>query len=157
MAQMALTPDPHIMPEWREMTKQTEWQAKKPSQAACFSEDLKCWGAWDTTCGHKAKDITPSIARSREAFKEEAIGDLPWKDERGPLSDEHSGMVSKAMLVKLLSDGVERILAFHNAEKPSWTELNHTLITHQLMTQMVPTPDRVTDTRLKTQKVAYWL
>ena len=28
--------------------------------------DLKCWGAWDTTCGHKAKDITWSIAWRRE-------------------------------------------------------------------------------------------
>ena len=27
---------------------------------ACVSEDLKCWGAWDTICRHTAKDITPS-------------------------------------------------------------------------------------------------
>ena len=59
---------------------------KQPSQVACFSEDLKCWGAWDTTCGHKAKDITPSIAWRREALKEEALDDRPWKDERGPSS-----------------------------------------------------------------------
>ena len=26
---------------------------------ACVLEDLKCCGAWDTTGGHKAKDITP--------------------------------------------------------------------------------------------------
>ena len=49
-------------------------------------EDLKCWEAWDTTCGHKAKDITPLIAWRREALKEEALDDLPWKDERGPSS-----------------------------------------------------------------------
>ena len=36
--------------------------AKQSSQVACFLKDLKCWGAWDTTCGHKAKDTTPSIA-----------------------------------------------------------------------------------------------
>ena len=59
---------------------------KQPLQVACFSEDLKCWEAWDTTCGHKAKDITPSIAWRREAWKEEALDDLPWKDERGPSS-----------------------------------------------------------------------
>ena len=52
----------------------------------CFSEALKCWGAWDTACGHKAKDITPSLAGRREARKEEALDDLPWKDERGPSS-----------------------------------------------------------------------
>ena len=51
-----------------------------------FSADLKCLEAWDTTCWHKAKDITPSIARRREAWKEEALDDLPWKDERGPSS-----------------------------------------------------------------------
>ena len=48
--------------------------------------DLKCWEAWDTTCGHKAKNITPSIAWRREVLKEEALDDLPWKDERRPSS-----------------------------------------------------------------------
>ena len=67
-------------------TEQIDWQAKQPSQMACFLEDPKCWGAWYTTCGHKAKDITPSIAWRREAWKEEAVENLPWKDERGPSS-----------------------------------------------------------------------
>ena len=40
-------------------------------------EDLKCWGALDTTCGHKAKDNTPSIAWRREAWKEEALDHPP--------------------------------------------------------------------------------
>ena len=74
------------MQEWREMTEQTDRRAKQPSQVASFSEDLKCWEAWDTTCGHKAKDITPSIVWRREARKEEALDDLLWKDERGPSS-----------------------------------------------------------------------
>ena len=74
------------MPEWRDMTEQIDWRAKQPLRVACFSEDLKCWEIWDTTCGHKAKDITPSVARSREAWKEEALDDLPSKDERGPSS-----------------------------------------------------------------------
>ena len=64
------------MPAWRETTEQME-------QVACFSEDLKCWEAWDTTCGHRAEDITPLITWRREACKEEALDDLPWKDERG--------------------------------------------------------------------------
>ena len=37
-------------PEWRETTEQTDWRAKQPSQVACFSEDLKCWGARE---GHR--------------------------------------------------------------------------------------------------------
>ena len=49
------------MPERRDMTEQTDWRTKQPSQVACFSENLKCWEAWDTTCEHKAKDMTPSI------------------------------------------------------------------------------------------------
>ena len=74
------------MPEWRETTEQIDWRAKQPSQVACFSEARKCCGAWDTTCGHKAKDITQSIAWRREAWKAGALDDLLWKDERRPSS-----------------------------------------------------------------------
>ena len=49
---------------------------------AGFSTDLKCWGAWDTTGGSEAKGITPSIAWRREAWNEETLDYLPWKDER---------------------------------------------------------------------------
>ena len=35
---------------------------------------------------HKAKDITSSTAWRREAWKEEALDYLPWKDERVPSS-----------------------------------------------------------------------
>ena len=73
------------------MTEQINWRAKQPSQVACFSEDLKCWGAWDTTCGHKARDITPPIAWRRETWKEEVLDDLPgvmgWSAHR--LFPEH--------------------------------------------------------------------
>ena len=34
----------------------------------------------------QATDVTPSIAWRREAWKEEALNDLPWEDERGPSS-----------------------------------------------------------------------
>ena len=74
------------MLEWREMIEQIDWRAKQPSQVACFSEDLKYWEAWNPTCEHKAKGITPSITWRREAWKEEAQDDRPWKDERGSLS-----------------------------------------------------------------------
>ena len=38
-----------------------------------FLEDLECWGALDTTCRYKAKDITPSITWRREVWKEEEL------------------------------------------------------------------------------------
>ena len=74
------------MPEWRETTKQVDRQAKQSSQVTCFLEDLRWWEAWDTTCGHKAKDITPLIAWRREALQEEVLDNLSWEDERGPSS-----------------------------------------------------------------------
>ena len=40
------------MTDWRGITEQMDWRAKHPSQMAWASEYLKCWGAWDTTCGH---------------------------------------------------------------------------------------------------------
>ena len=74
------------MPEWQETTEQTGRRAKQPSQVVCYSEDLKYWGAWDSTCRHKAKDITRLMAWRREAWTEEVRDNLPWKDERGPSS-----------------------------------------------------------------------
>ena len=59
----------HLDMEWRGMTWQIDWQVKPPSHVACFSEYLKCWGAWDTTCGHKVEGITPMIAWRREMWK----------------------------------------------------------------------------------------
>ena len=92
------------MPEWREMTEQIDWRAKQLSQVAGFSEDLKCWGAWNTTSGHNAKDITRSITWRREAWKEEALGDLPWKDERGPSSLRWTLELFQRQRWKLLSE-----------------------------------------------------
>ena len=51
-----------------------------------WNEFRLVWEAWDTTCGYKAKGITSSIAWRREAWKEEALDDLHWKDEREPSS-----------------------------------------------------------------------
>ena len=65
--------------EVKEMTEQTDWREKQPSQMVCVAEDVMCWGAWDTTCGHKAKDITPSIAWRRDACQEEALYNIPWE------------------------------------------------------------------------------
>ena len=55
----------------------------------CVSEGLKHWWDWDVTSGHKAKDTTSSIAWRREAWKEEAFDDLPWKDESMRVSSRY--------------------------------------------------------------------
>ena len=116
------------MPEWRETTEQIDWRAKQPSQVACFSEDLKCWGAWDTTCGHKAKNIAPSIAWRREALKEEALDDLPWKDERGPSSVRRTLELFQRQLWENFWEtgwsayGLFRAHRYHL--ELNWTELN---------------------------------
>ena len=82
----------------------------------CFSEELKRSGAWDITCGHKARDIKPLIARRREAWKEEALDNLAWKDERGPSSIRRTlELFQRQRLGKLLRDGVERIWDFPSA------------------------------------------
>ena len=89
-----------------------------------------CWGAWDATCGHKARDTTPSIAWRREALKEEALNDLLWEDEKDPSSISrpiHIGTVSKATLEKVLGDGVARIWASPSAYITSWSKLNWTI------------------------------
>ena len=108
------------IPEWSEMTEQIEWRVKQPSQLASVSQDLKCWGAWDSTCCHKAKDITPSIAWRSEAWEMEALDDLPSKDDSGPSSVGWTlEPFLKVTLWKLLRDRMERINYI-----PTWTELN---------------------------------
>ena len=75
--------------------------------------DLKCRAACDTTCGHKAKDITPLIAWRREAWKEEALDDVLRKDERGPSSIRQTlELFQRRHWGKLLRDGMERIFFF---------------------------------------------
>ena len=100
-------------------------KAKQPSQVACFSENLKCWEAWDTTCGHKAKDITPSVAWRREARKEEALDDLPVKGrERAVVNQTNIGTVSKATLGKLLRRGGAHMGFSQRIDTTlNWTEL----------------------------------
>ena len=103
------------MPEWRQTTEQIDRRAKLSSQVNCFSKDLKCWEAWDTTSGHKAKDITPLIAWRREALKEEALDDLPWKD---------SAIFNQTNILTVLKVTLGKLLrAFPRAQIPSWTEL----------------------------------
>ena len=95
------------MPEWRETTQQTDWRAKQPSQVACFSEDLKCWEAWDIPVGTKPrishhwspgeercwkrKRWTIFLERTREAYRQ---SDKQWnrfKDNVGETSERRGG------------------------------------------------------------------
>ena len=120
------------IPELREVTEKIHWRVKQPSQMACFSEDLKCWGAWDTTCGHKAKDIIPSITWRREAWTEEAIDDLPWKDERGPSSIRRTlELFQRQRCGNLWETGWSAYGLFRGRRyhlQLNWTELNWTAI-----------------------------
>ena len=101
---------------WRKMTKQAERQAKQPSQMACISGDLKCWGAWDTTCKHKAKDIAPSIAW-RRCMKR---GSAWWSSLEGKRNGHHQSdkywNCFKAMSKKLLKDGKAHVGFFKSTD-----------------------------------------
>ena len=92
------------MPEWREITDHKDWRAKQPSQV-WLEEDLKCWGAWDTTCRHKAEDIIPLIAWCE---KRKHQSSLKWQ-EGAIVTQMNIGTVSKTTLGKLPRDGMECI------------------------------------------------
>ena len=57
---------------------------------ACFLEDLKCWEAWDTTCGQKAMDIIPSIT-----WRREALGLDRWSARRSSLKGREKAIVNQ--------------------------------------------------------------
>ena len=98
-----------------------------PSQMACFSEDLKCWEAWDTTCGHKAKDITPLIA---------SLDNLPCKDatrEGHRQSDEHwnrfKGNIEETSETRCSAYGLFRVHRYHLELNGTELSLSHDLHT----------------------------
>ena len=79
------------MPEWREMTEQIDWRVKQPSRVACFSEDAKCWGAWELPAGTKSRSSHHrSPGGERRGKRKRTLDDLPWKDERGPSSNRRT-------------------------------------------------------------------
>ena len=87
------------MPEWMKMTKQIDWWAKQPSQVTCVSE-VKCWGAWGTTCRHKAKTSQSWSPREGRCGQSSLKG-----QERAIINQTNTATVLKAMLGKLLRDG----------------------------------------------------
>ena len=115
------------------------WFLTKPSKDAVMHvywsraafASRKCWGARDTICGHKAKDITPSIAWRREAWKEEALDDLPWKDERGPSSTRRTlelfqrqrwGNFWETRWSAYIMGSSERVYTILNWNEMKWTD-----------------------------------
>ena len=70
------------------------------------SKVLKCWGAWDTTCGDKAKGITPSLAWRWEGVQWGGAH-LPTFTGRGRVivGQTTVGIISKAAMGKHLRDG----------------------------------------------------
>ena len=94
------------MPEWREMTKQIDWTAKQPSQMACVSKDLKCWGAWDTTIEAQSQRChTINLLAARGVETGSAQQSSLKRQERAIINQANIGTVLKAMLGKLLKDG----------------------------------------------------
>ena len=63
---------------------QADRWARQPLQVACVSEDLKCWGAWDT--GLDAKPRTYTVGRLEERSVERGSAQQSWKDVKGPSS-----------------------------------------------------------------------
>ena len=83
----------------------------KESTAGC----TKCWGAWGSTIGQKAKEAHhTSVAWRRKAWKEEALDDLPSKDEKvqAIVSQTNTEAVSKATLGDVYEKRTPRVWAF---------------------------------------------
>ena len=86
------------MPERKEMTEQIDWRAKQLTLTGGLllgrSEVLR---SLIHNLRTQTKDITSSITRRREVWKEEALDDLPLKgQERVIVSQTNIGIVSKA-------------------------------------------------------------
>ena len=73
-----------------------------------FSSDLKCWGAWDTTCECKAKGITTINCLEERGVER---GSTRWSSlkgwKRATVNQTNIRTVSKVLLGKLLRDGVD--------------------------------------------------
>ena len=61
---------------------------------ACVLEDLKRWGTWDITCGHKANVVAPSITIERHRRRKWSLNG--W--ERAIVNQTNAGIVSQAKL-----------------------------------------------------------
>ena len=103
------------MPEWREMIEWRDCWAKQPSQVACISEDLKCWGAWGTTSGHHTTDHLEERGVERGSSWWSSLKGWAWDWEEATVNQMKIGTVSKATLGKLQWDRLEHVWAFSSA------------------------------------------
>ena len=75
----------------------------------------RCWEAWDTTCGHKAKDITPSTAWRRGTERGNAQQySLKWS-ESTTVKQTKIRIVSKVMPGNFLISRENQIQAFSHS------------------------------------------
>ena len=107
------------------MTEQIDWWAKQPSQVACVSEDLKCWGAWDATrvSRHHTIDRLEERCVERGIVRQSSLKGR----QRTIVHQTNIRTASMATLVKHLRDCVERIcygLFRVHRSIPSLYELN---------------------------------
>ena len=99
----------------REMTEKNDWRAKQPPRKVCISEDLKCWGAWDITCWHKAWWIEAWEEIFLEGIRE---NHRYWIGQTLDLFQSPFGETSERSME------VECVSIFLSAWIPSWTEPN---------------------------------
>ena len=90
-------------------------------------EDRKWWGAWDTTCGHKAKDGSGKKISLKKKIKNKkgSVNKQLWEDDTRSLSIRLTlELFQWQHLETLLRHGVESRWAFPSAYIIlSWTKL----------------------------------
>ena len=81
--------------ESREMSKHIDWWAKHLQQVACVSQNLKCWGAWDTTYWQRTSHL------EERGIQRKSLTIFLERTTKGHCQSK-TGTVSKATLGKLL-------------------------------------------------------
>ena len=82
----------------KDITPPIAWKRDRDTTSGYKANDITPRIAWkrdrDTTSGHNAKDITPPIAWRREAWKEEALEDLPRQGEKGHINQQTRELIN---------------------------------------------------------------
>ena len=100
----------------------------------CFSEDLKCWGASNTTCQHKAKDFIPSIAWRRWHQSDE-----DWNCFTGNVGEtsERAHMDFSETIDTILNWTGHQEILVHNCHVVRGTRLKKTRVAFRLAVTLV--------------------
>ena len=77
---------------------------------ACFSEDLKCFGAWDTACGQKSERHPTIEGLEERGVERGSARRSSLKGQRAIVNQTSNRTVSEATFGKLLTDGLKRII-----------------------------------------------